>query len=141
MEPDWKSLPSLSSLRAFDQAARAGSFAGAARALNVTHAAVAQQVRALEADLGVALLRRAGRGVALTAEGTLLAQALAEGFERMAQGVADLRAQASGRSSSTNASISSNVGGKPRKSKERRRMSLAFSAFEEGCSPCSCSLA
>jgi len=97
MVPDWRSLPPLTALRAFDQAARAGSFAGAARALNVTHAAVAQQVRALEADLGVTLLRRVGRGVVLTAEGTALAQALAEGFDRMAQGVADLRAQAAGR--------------------------------------------
>ena len=50
---DWKSLPSLSSLRTFDAAARHDSFSAAARALNVTHAAVTQQVRALEKDLGV----------------------------------------------------------------------------------------
>ena len=48
--------------------------------LNVTHAAVAQQVRALETELGVALLRREGRAVVLTAEGARLAAALAEGF-------------------------------------------------------------
>ena len=64
-------MPSLSSLRAFDAAVRSGSFSAAARRLNVTHAAVAQQVRALEADLGVPLLVRAGRGVQATLAGQI----------------------------------------------------------------------
>ncbi|NJS38566.1 MAG: LysR family transcriptional regulator, partial [Rhodobacteraceae bacterium] len=55
----WRDLPSLSSLRAFDATARQGSFAEAGRVLNVTHAAVTQAVRGLEAELGVALVRRA----------------------------------------------------------------------------------
>ena len=50
-----------------------GSFAGAARALNVTHAAVAQQVRSLEAHLGVRLTARQGRGIVLTPAGEELA--------------------------------------------------------------------
>ena len=56
--PDWRHLPSLSALRAFEATARLGGFSAAARALNVTHAAVAQQVRALESELGVALVQR-----------------------------------------------------------------------------------
>ncbi len=64
----WKDLPPLSALRAFQAVAEAGGYAQAARALNVTHAAVAQQVRGLEAQLGVALVARSGRGMALTAE-------------------------------------------------------------------------
>lgn len=85
MSIDWRSFPSLTSLRAFEAAARLQSFSLAARELNVTHAAVAQQVRALEAHLGRELLFRAGRGMSLTAEGTKLALAVAEGFRGIAQ--------------------------------------------------------
>lgn len=87
----WRDLPSLSALRAFDATARSGSFAEAGRMLNVTHAAVTQAVRGLEADLGVALVRRAGRTVALTAAGEQLARALEEGFGTVAAGIASLR--------------------------------------------------
>ena len=56
-----------------------------ARELNETHAAITQQVLTLEAHLGRELLFRAGRGLALTAEGTKLAQAVIEGLRRIAQ--------------------------------------------------------
>nr|WP_246413703.1 LysR family transcriptional regulator [Rubricella aquisinus] len=88
---DWKTLPSLTALRAFDVTARHGGFAGAARALNVTQAAVAQQVRGLEAELGVSLAVRAGRTVSLTPAGMRLAAALEQGFTTLAQGVAEAR--------------------------------------------------
>lgn len=87
----WRDLPPLSMLRAFDATARAGSFAEAGRALNVTHAAVTQAVRALEAELGVTLVRRAGRTVALTEAGERLARSLGEGFGAIETGLADLR--------------------------------------------------
>jgi len=45
---------------------RYGSMAEAARRLNLTHGAVAQHVRALEGELNVALVRRAGKVVHLT---------------------------------------------------------------------------
>lgn len=88
---DWRQLPSLSSLRAFEAAARLGGFSQAARALNVTHAAVAQQVRGLEAELATVLARREGRGLALTSEGQRLAAALSEGFGVLAGGVDEVR--------------------------------------------------
>jgi LysR family transcriptional regulator, glycine cleavage system transcriptional activator len=87
----WRNLPSLSSLRAFDSTARHGGFTGAGRALNVTHAAVAQAVRGLEAELGVQLVRRMGRTVALTEAGEQLARSLGEGFGTIAAGIAELR--------------------------------------------------
>ncbi|MFN4202184.1 MAG: LysR family transcriptional regulator [Tabrizicola sp.] len=87
----WRDLPSLSMLRAFDATARAGSFAEAGRTLNVTHAAVAQSVRALEGELGVPLVRRSGRTVALTEAGAALARALDEGFGRLEAGIVALR--------------------------------------------------
>jgi LysR family glycine cleavage system transcriptional activator len=90
-------LPSLTSLRAFEAAARLGGFSVASRELNVTHAAVAQQVRSLEASLGVALLERAGRGLALTPEGERLAAALTAGFEGIAAAVEEVKAGEDGR--------------------------------------------
>lgn len=93
MTVDWKAMPSLTALRALEAVARLGGFSAAARTLNVTHAAVAQQVRALEAELGVALLRREGRAVVLTAEGARLAAALAEGFGTVQSAVHAARAR------------------------------------------------
>jgi LysR family transcriptional regulator, glycine cleavage system transcriptional activator len=95
--PDWRHLPSLSSLRAFEAASRYGNFSAAARALNVTHAAVSQAVRGLEAELGTMLLRRDGRGLALTEEGDRLARALRDGFGTIAAGIEALRGSEKGR--------------------------------------------
>jgi LysR family glycine cleavage system transcriptional activator len=83
----WRDIPSLAALRAFEAAARAGSFTVAARELNVTQAAVAQHVRNVEAHLGTALLIRQGRGMALTDTGATLAATLAEGFGQIIDGV------------------------------------------------------
>lgn len=86
-------LPSLTALRAFEAAARTGSFSAAGRELNVTHAAVAQQVRALEADLGVPLAFRDGRGLALTGEGTRLAQTLTDSFKAIDTALTEITAE------------------------------------------------
>ena len=93
---NWSRLPSLTSLRAFEAAARLQSFSLAARELNVTHAAVAQQVRGLEEHLGCELVFRQGRGLALTAEGARLAQAVAEGFRVIGAAVEELVTTAPG---------------------------------------------
>lgn len=73
----------LNALRAFESSARHLSFTLAAAELNVTQAAVSQQVRGLEARLGVALFRRLPRGLALSDEGHALLPVLAESFGRM----------------------------------------------------------
>ena len=65
-------LPSLTALRAFEAAARLGSFKAAAQELSVTPGAISQSVRALEEDLGVALFHRTTRAVSLTEEGQVL---------------------------------------------------------------------
>lgn len=80
-------LPSLNSLRAFATVAEAGSYSKAGSALNVSHAAVSQQVKALEARLGVTLVTRQGRGIALTTEGEALARDLVAGFATIRRGV------------------------------------------------------
>lgn len=48
-------MPSLSALRAFDAAARLGSFKSAAEELEVTPAAISHQIRSLEDQLGFSL--------------------------------------------------------------------------------------
>jgi LysR family glycine cleavage system transcriptional activator len=84
---DWRDIPSLSALRAFEAAARLGSYSEASRELNVTHAAVAQHVRALESHFGQTLLQRSGRGMAPTEAGQRLAVDLSAGFGEIAAGV------------------------------------------------------
>ena len=88
---DWKALPSLAALRAFDALARKGSLSAAGRELNVTHAAVAQHLRALEDFFAEPLAERDGQAMRLTATGHELATALNEGFDRIADGVTRIR--------------------------------------------------
>jgi DNA-binding transcriptional LysR family regulator len=54
--------------------ARLGTIAAVAQSLSYTPSAVSQQLSALEREAGVALIRRSGRGVALTAAGADLAE-------------------------------------------------------------------
>jgi len=62
-------LVELRQLEYFVAVARHGQFTRAADALWITQSALSQQVRRLEAELGVALLRRTPRGAELTAAG------------------------------------------------------------------------
>ncbi len=62
-------IPSTGSLKAFEAAARHGSFTEAAHELALTQSAVCRQVAGLEAFLGVKLFRRSRRGVLLTEAG------------------------------------------------------------------------
>ncbi|MBU2889650.1 LysR family transcriptional regulator [Celeribacter halophilus] len=84
---DWKDMPTLASLRAFEIAARLGSYSAAARALNVTHAAISQHIRSLETHLDEKLFTRAARGVELTQAGHALSESLTEGFGMIVSGV------------------------------------------------------
>ena len=63
---------------------------GAGALLNVSHAAISQQVRSLESHLGLVLLEKDGRGVRLTAQGTRLGQVLTQGFTSFTTEIADL---------------------------------------------------
>src|SRR4026207_586752 len=82
-----KPLPPLTSLRAFEAAARLLSFTRAARELHVTPAATSHQIPGLERHLGVGLFRRGSRRLTLTDSGQLAAEHLREGFDRLARGV------------------------------------------------------
>jgi DNA-binding transcriptional LysR family regulator len=62
----------LGQLRSFCVVGIEGNFSAAAKALDLSASTVWQQVRALERELKVTLLRRRGRGIELTLEGRLL---------------------------------------------------------------------
>ena len=70
----------LNALRVFEAVATRLNFSDAAEALNVTPAAVSQQVKSLEDYLQTPLLRRNGRGVQLTLEGKQLLPGLRRGL-------------------------------------------------------------
>ena len=59
----------MQALRAFEAAARMRSLTRAAESLHLTHGAISHQIKSLEADFGVRLVERAGRGIRLTDEG------------------------------------------------------------------------
>ncbi|RIX49738.1 MAG: LysR family transcriptional regulator [Rhodocyclales bacterium GT-UBC] len=73
-------LPPIQSLRSFESAARHSSFKLAALELNVTPAAISQQVKVLEDYLGVALFRRLSRRLEITVEGEAMLPKLREAF-------------------------------------------------------------
>jgi len=90
-------LPSLNSLRAFEAAARHSSISAAASELNVTPAAISQQIKGLEAQLNVNLFRRMNRALTLTEHGRLLFPGLSDGFDQLDDAVAEVhRVQSKG---------------------------------------------
>jgi len=87
---NWHSLPPLPALRAFAAFVDTGSLTGAGAALNVSHAAISQQLRGLERHLDIALFDRSGRALDLTDAGRLLAVATTAGFQRMIETIETL---------------------------------------------------
>ena len=85
-------LPSLNALRAFEAVARHLSLTKAARELHVTPAAVSHQVKALEADLGVPLVRRIKGEFVLTETAQTALPVLSAGFDQIAEAARRLRA-------------------------------------------------
>ena len=82
----------LAALAAFEAAARHQNFAHAAAELSLTASAVSHHVRKLEAQLGCSLFQRHARGVLLTAEGRLLADASASALGDLDAVLGSLRA-------------------------------------------------
>ena len=62
----------IEQITAFHKVASTGSFTRAARELFVTQPAVSQEIKALEASLGIKLFDRSGKNVRMTAEGEVL---------------------------------------------------------------------
>ena len=78
-------LPPLNALRAFESAARLGSFVRAADELLVTPTAISHQIKGLEDTLGVELFVRLPRGLRLSDAGTRYLPDLIKGFDALAR--------------------------------------------------------
>lgn len=76
-------LPPLTTLPAFDSAARHLSFTKAAAELHVTHGAVSRAIRNLEEQLGTRLFERGTRSVQLTSEGAAYAAEIGAALDRI----------------------------------------------------------
>ncbi|REL27321.1 LysR family transcriptional regulator [Thalassotalea euphylliae] len=80
----------LKSLRFFMLAARHGSFKAAAESLFVTQAAVSQQIRLLEENVGCKLFVRHGGKTTLTAQGEQLLPHIEQAFSHIELGLASI---------------------------------------------------
>jgi len=89
-------IPSLNWLRVFEAAARIGSFARAAEALNMSPPAVSQQIRALEGHLGRPLFNRAPQRVNLTDAGRAFLPVVANALTSVEATAASLFGHADG---------------------------------------------
>ena len=96
-------LPPLKAVRAFEAAARRGSFNEAAAELFVTPSAISHQVKALEEFLGVSLFRRARRQVQLTISGERYLGSVSHAFDEI--DLATRRLLASSGSGAVNISV------------------------------------
>lgn len=88
-----KGVPNLGALQAFEATARLGSFSRAAEELALTHSAVYRQVSGLEERLGVQLLTRVRRRVALTDAGAEYAARVRHHLEQLEKDTSDLIAR------------------------------------------------
>ncbi|HTV90402.1 MAG TPA: LysR substrate-binding domain-containing protein [Stellaceae bacterium] len=84
-------LPPLNAIKAFEAAARLGSFTRAAAELGVTHGAVSRQISVLEAWLGTALFRRTSRSAVPTPAGAGLLAEAGPALDRLAEATLQLR--------------------------------------------------
>lgn len=87
---DWLRLPPMAMLRAFAAFAERGSVSAAGDALNVSHAAISQQIRKLEQHLDLSLVDRSTRVLTLTPQGRQLAATLLSGFQQTDDTLAQL---------------------------------------------------
>jgi LysR family glycine cleavage system transcriptional activator len=88
-------LPPLNALRAFDAAGRHLNFRAAADEIGVTQGAIAQQVRLLEAHLGLPLFERLPKGLAFTSSGRSYHIRVMTVFEDLRNATAILRPESS----------------------------------------------
>ena len=86
----------LNTLPTFRAVAARQNLRAAADELHLTHSAVSQQIKVLEAQLGVPLFDRRGRSVALNAAGAALLRAVAPALDQLAEGARAALASAAG---------------------------------------------
>lgn len=86
-------LPPIYALRAFESAARNGSFTLAADELNLTQSAVSKHIKTLEQYFGCKLFVRSGPKMEVTSQGRIFASGLKRGFRHIEDACAVFRDQ------------------------------------------------
>ncbi len=89
-------LPSISALLAFEAVARLGSATAAAQELSLTQSAISRQLKTLEDQLDVALIRREGRQLRLTDAGQAYVSKVRDILNRLAQASVSARTNPGG---------------------------------------------
>lgn len=84
-------LPPLNALRVFEAAARHKSFVRAAEELHVSPAAVSQQIKLLEDDLGVVLFKR-GKSLTLSESSSNVLPLVSDAFDQLERAMLKVRA-------------------------------------------------
>ena len=84
-------IPSMSSLIAFETAARCGSFSGAARELRTSQSAISRHIANLEKQLRARLFERSPTGVSLTHDGRRFHRAVLVGLGALRAGAVGVR--------------------------------------------------
>ncbi len=83
------SIP-ISSIRAFEAAARTGSFRDAANELHLTPSAVSHAIRKLESAMGTILFERSARAIRLTPAGENLMRHAGAAFDNLRRGIEEV---------------------------------------------------
>lgn len=96
-------LPSISSLLALEAVDRLGSATAAADELALTHSAISRQLKTLQDQIGVVLLRREGKGLVLTPAGIDYADSIRDYLQDLAR--ASLKIRAAGERTSLNIAV------------------------------------
>lgn len=82
---------SLQALKAFESAARRGSFKLAAEELSLTPTAISHHISNLESRLNINLFHREARRIALTETGKTLASATSDGFRKIESALEEVK--------------------------------------------------
>ncbi len=90
-----RQIPPLNGLRVFEVASRHLNFRMAAEELGITQSAVAQQIRKLEAELGVKLFDRLPRALQLTGAGRVYIASISRAFTIITEATQQLRPEPS----------------------------------------------
>ena len=90
---NWQKIPSLSALRVFEAVGRLKNQTEAASELNVTQAAISQQLRLLQNEFGQKLFTRQGKGIALTPFGERLHTPITQGFLEIFEGIEKIQSE------------------------------------------------
>ena len=83
----------ISAIRAFEAAARTGSFRDAANELHLTPSAVSHAIRKLEGTLRTVLFERSARSVRLTPAGENLMRHTGAAFDQLRRGLEEVAAR------------------------------------------------